>query len=155
MNDAARKTTSDDGGKSLAKLYEPDETAWLDASSRLIRDGRFDELDYKNLASYLDDMAKSERREVEHRLEVLIEHLLKWQFQSNKRTPSWKRTVVEQRQQLIKLLTKTLRRHVEDVIAECYRGGVELAAAETNLPKHAFPATCPFTLDQILTEELA
>jgi len=47
MNDAARKTTSEMRGKSLAKLYEPDETAWLDASSRLMRDGRLDELDLR------------------------------------------------------------------------------------------------------------
>ena len=51
--------------KALADLYEPDETAWLEESSRLIRAGQLDELDYENLASYLDDMARSDRREVE------------------------------------------------------------------------------------------
>jgi hypothetical protein len=41
----------------LGVLYEQDETAWLEAMSELIRQGRLDEVDYPNLAEYLTDMA--------------------------------------------------------------------------------------------------
>jgi hypothetical protein len=140
--------------QALAELYEPDETAWLEESSRLIRAGRLDELDYENLASYLEDMARSDRREVESRLDTLIAHLLKWQFQPDHRTNSWKATIVEQRRQLKRLLTGTLRNHAEALLADCYRGGVELAAAQTGLDASAFPAECPFALEQILTKPL-
>ena len=45
-------------------LYEQDETAWLEAMSELIRLGRLEEIDYPNLAEYLADMARRDRREV-------------------------------------------------------------------------------------------
>jgi hypothetical protein len=92
---------------------------------------------------------------VQSRLETLIAHILKWQFQPDQRTTSWERTVAEQRRRLDEHLTKTLRRHAEEVLANCYRGAVDDAALATGLPRTTFPATCPFTLDQILTEELA
>ena len=61
----------------LSLLYEQDETAWLEAMSELIRLGRLDEVDYPNLAEYLAEMARRDRREVESRLTVLIAHALK------------------------------------------------------------------------------
>ena len=70
----------------LPALYESDETAWLDAMSELIRQGRLDQLDYAHLEEYLADMARRDRREVESRLTVLIVHLLKWKHQARKRT---------------------------------------------------------------------
>jgi hypothetical protein len=140
--------------QALADLYEPDETAWLEESSRLIRACRVDELDYENLASYLEDMARSDRREVFNRLETLFAHLLKRTYQPDRRSNGWKATVVEQQRQLQRLLTKTLRRHAEAVLAECYEGAVELAGIETGLPQQHFLATCPYTLDQILTDPL-
>ena len=46
----------------LPALYEADETAWLDAMSELVRQGRHDQLDYAHLAEYLADMAGRDRR---------------------------------------------------------------------------------------------
>jgi len=156
MNDAARKTTSEMRGKSLAKLYEPDETAWLDASSRLMRDGRLDELDYENLATYLEDQAKRDRREVNSRLRVLMAHLLKWQYQPEKRSRGWALTVIRQRRQLKRLLASaTLQQHAAEVLAEIYPAAVKMAAYQTGLPRSAFPAACPLRLKQIMTQKLA
>ena len=63
----------------LVSLYEADETAWLDRMAELIRERRYEELDYSHLQEYLTDMANRDRREVESRLRVLLSHLLKWQ----------------------------------------------------------------------------
>ena len=49
---------------SLPDLYEQDETAWLDIMSKLVAQGRFEELDCGHLSEYLADMAKRDRREV-------------------------------------------------------------------------------------------
>ena len=84
----------------LADLYEADETAWLDAMVELIRQGAHSELDYAHLEEYLSDMATRERREVKSRLIVLITHILKWVHQSNHRSKSWGRTIIEQRQEI-------------------------------------------------------
>ncbi|MBA2591086.1 MAG: DUF29 domain-containing protein [Gammaproteobacteria bacterium] len=76
-------------------LYEHDETAWLETMAELIRLGRLDEIDYPNLAEYLADMARRDRWEVENRLTVLIVHALKWAYQPDRRSGSWKATIIE------------------------------------------------------------
>src|SRR5437762_265465 len=68
----------------LDVLYERDETAWLEAMADLIRTGRLDEVDYPNLAEYLADMARRDRREVDSRLVVLLAHVLKWVHQPDR-----------------------------------------------------------------------
>jgi hypothetical protein len=134
-----------------ADLYETDETAWLEESSRMIREGRLQELDYPHLSEYLQDMAKRDRREVRSRLVQLIAHLLKWQHQPDQRSASWKRTIFNQRTELTGILeSKTLRNHAAEILAEVYKLAVKGAADETSLPSTSFPATCPFTIDQIL-----
>jgi len=44
----------------------------------------------------------------------------------------------------------SLRNHLRRNLAAIYRLGIERAISETDLPDDAFPATCPFTFDQIL-----
>jgi len=139
----------------LELLYESDETAWLEATSELIRQERFDELDYPNLAECLADLARRDRREVESRLTVLIAHALKWTYQPNRRSGSWRATVIEQRQELEGLVSRgVLRNHAETEMEDVYRKAVERAAAETALPSASFPEDCPYTLDQLLATDL-
>ncbi len=88
----------------LSELYETDETAWLDEMAERIGTRQLDELDYPHLQELLEDIARSDRREVENRLAILIMHVLKGTHQPENRTPSWRRTITEQRQQLIRLL---------------------------------------------------
>src|SRR5579872_6220306 len=139
----------------LSVLYERDETAWLEAMSELIRLGRLEEVDYPNLAEYLADMARRDRREVESRLTVLMAHALKWAHQPDRRSGGWKGTVVEQRQELEGLVRRgVLRNHAEAVLADAYRKAVERTTAETGLPAQTFTIECPYTLDQLLSPNL-
>jgi hypothetical protein len=139
----------------LSLLYERDETAWLEAMSELIRLGELEQVDYPNLAEYLADMARRDRREVESRLTVLIVHSLKWIYQPERRTGSWKGTIIEQRQELEGLVSRgVLRSHAEMVLADAYRKAVERAAAETGLQAQSFPPTLPYSLDELLSAEL-
>ncbi len=138
----------------LAELYELDETAWLETMSERIRQGRFSELDYDNLAEYLSEMAISQRREVESRLQVLIAHLLKWRRQPRKRTRSWRGTIILQRDDLRRLIRRgVLRNHAEAVLEEVYPHAVKLAIGETGLRAAVFPRQCPYELDQLLDDD--
>ncbi len=140
---------------SLSVLYERDETAWLEAMAQLIRLGRLDEVDYPNLAEYLADMARRDRREVESRLTLMITHALKWAHQPDRRSGSWRGTIVEQRQELEGLVSRgVLRNHAEAVLADAYQKAVERAAAETGLPAETFPLTCPYSLEQLVSADL-
>ena len=62
--------------------------------------------DYTNLAEEIESVGRSEKRELGNRLEVLLTHLLKWQYQPEGRREghSWADTIWEQRRQLIALL---------------------------------------------------
>jgi hypothetical protein len=141
--------------ESLPDLYEQDETAWLDIMASLIREGRVEDLDLPNLAEYLADMARRDRREVESRMVVLLAHLLKWSQQPERRSRSWRATIIEQRQQLNRHASRgVLRNHAESVLPQAYADAIELAAAATGLSPEKWPADCPYTFEQLLTIEL-
>jgi hypothetical protein len=139
----------------LEALYERDETAWLEATAELIRSGRLEEVDRGNLAEYLADMARRDRREVTSRMSILIAHLLKWRYQPERRSGSWRNTVEIQRQELAELLESgTLRNHADEVLGKAYANGVRQVVAEPGLPESTFPAECPYSLAFVLAEPL-
>ncbi len=139
----------------LSLLYERDETAWLEVMSALVAQGRLAELDQHNLSEYLSDMAKRDRREVFSRLVVLMAHLLKWEYQPDKRTGSWRATIEFQRMELADMLeSATLRNHAIAVLDKAYINAVRQAIAETSLPESAFPTESPYTLEAVLSKPL-
>jgi hypothetical protein len=139
--------------QALASLYEADETAWLEQTAALVREHRFDELDAANLVEYLTDMAKRDRREVFSRLVVLLAHLLKWEHQPDRRSGTWQATILEQLRELRQLLESgTLRNHARAVLADAYTEAVKQAAAETGLPRSAFPKQSAWNLDAALAD---
>jgi hypothetical protein len=142
-------------GITLAQLYESDETAWLDAMADLIQQGHLGELDYPHLGEYLTDMARRDRREVESRLATLLTHILKWLHQPDHRSKSWRGTIIEQRQELSRLVERgVLHNHAEAVLPNVYAQAIERAAAETGLSAAAFPEQCPYALEQLLSSDL-
>jgi hypothetical protein len=135
-----------------ASLYDQDFAAWTSETARLLRARRFAEIDVEHAAEEIEDMGKSEKREMLSRLSVLILHLLKWKFQAEKRSPSWKSTILAQRIELGRLLddSPSLMRTVGTSAAKVYPDAVAAASLETALPPVAFPRDCPFSVDQIL-----
>ena len=137
----------------LSVLYEHDETAWLEVMSNLAAEGRYAEMDHRNLSEYLADMAKRDRREVFSRLVVLLSHLLKWEYQPERRSGSWRGTIREQRRELRQLLESgTLRHHAEAVLADAYAEARRQAADETELNLDVFPTEDARGLDELLAE---
>jgi hypothetical protein len=137
----------------LTKLYEQDETAWLEAMSALAAQGLHKELDFRHLSEYLADMARRDRREVFSRLVVLMSHVLKWEHQVDLRCGSWRGTIREQRRELRQLLeSRTLRNHALAVLGDAYAEARRQAADETELSLNVFPAVDGRDLDQWLAE---
>ncbi|MDQ3374983.1 MAG: DUF29 domain-containing protein [Acidobacteriota bacterium] len=136
-------------------LYQADYYGWLQENAQLIREKRFSELDVDNIIEELESMGKSEKRELSNRLTVLLMHLLKWQYQSVKRSTSWRNTIAVQRIDIRELLedSPSLRREVADKIAVAYEKAVLAAEVETGIEKQNFPSACPFSFEQILDED--
>ena len=138
----------------LSLLYEQDETAWLDAMSALAAERRFAEMDVRNLSGYLADMAKRDRREVRSRLIVLLTHLLKWEHQPERRTGSWRATIMEQRSELrFDLESGTLYNYAVAILADAFAEARKRVAAETELPLDTFPNECSWSVDALLLDD--
>ncbi len=137
---------------SLASLYDDDFAAWASETARQLRAGRFSEIDVEHVAEEIEDMGKSEKRELLGRLTVLVMHLLKWKWQADKRTTSWQSTMATQRAELHRLLRQSpsLKSAIAASVEDIYPDAVESASIETGLPAQTFPAGCPFSVDQIL-----
>lgn len=140
------------GADSDASLYDHDYHAWLSRQAAMLAERRFDELDLDNLIDEIQALARSEKREIENRLNVLLVHLLKWAHQPAQRSGGWNSTIIEQRARLLKRLQESpsLRGYPAEVLDEEYAIAREKAAAETGLRAATFPKTCPYTIDQVL-----
>lgn len=135
--------------------YEQDFYAWLLRSAQLLKDRKFSELDVENIAEELEGMARSDKRQLINRFAVLLAHLLKWQFQKDKCSKSWKRTIKEQRKR-IKLLiddSPSLRYEINKKINDAYEIAILSAANETGFDEEVFPESCEYTLEEILNNE--
>lgn len=139
----------------LKKLYEQDFFLWLEANAKLLTEKRFTELDLEHLIAEINSMGKSEKRELENRLIVLIMHLLKCQYQPEKLSKSWISTIKEQRRQIRKLLknSPSLKSYLPQILDECYQDARFEASDETKLELITFPLNIPFSLDDILHSE--
>lgn len=135
-----------------AELYEYDFHEWIEQQINLLKQGEMSKLDVIHLIEELEDMGKSNIRELESRFVILIAHLLKWQFQSKQQNSNWRGSINEQRVQLLRLLRKTpsLRRELTNAIADAYSDALEIATNETNLITSSFPNSCPYSVEQLL-----
>lgn len=64
----------------MKTTYENDVIAWAYEQAHLLRTGQFSCLDISHIAEEIEDVGKSEQRELASRMAVLLAHLLKWQF---------------------------------------------------------------------------
>ncbi|MEB3338520.1 MAG: DUF29 domain-containing protein [Leptolyngbyaceae bacterium] len=138
----------------LASLYEADFCAWLQQQSQMLKEGRLADLDLENLLEELEALVRSEKRAFESNLRVLLQHLLKWHYQLDRRSNSWRATIREHQLRLRKQLedSPSLKPYFYKVFAETYQDARELAALETGLPMDAFPIEAPYRVDQVLNE---
>lgn len=133
--------------------YETDYALWCAEQGLLLRAGRFDALDRENLAEEIESLGRSDKREVKSRFEVLLRHLLKWEFQPEKRKQGWYATIVEQRTQLQLLLedSPSLRALPAEQLPAMYDLARKNAAAETGLHLSTFPELCAYSTHEALT----
>ena len=135
-------------------LYWADHHAWLERQLALVRAGRLDALDLEHLAEELEAMTRRCRREIDSRLTILLVRLLTYHYQPEARCGSWRGNIVEHRQGICDALEDSPS--LEAILTgafnsgEAYSDAVEQAVAEMMLPMSAFPATCPYTLDQVM-----
>ena len=144
-------------------IYQTDYYAWTKdqaAKLRALVAARVNStLDLENLAEEIESLGRSDWRAARSQVQRVIEHLLKLEYSPALEPRSeWRDSIDQARDELADLLTPVLRREVEDDLATAFDRGKREAAK--GLRRHgerdaatALPATCPYSLDQIVSHD--
>jgi hypothetical protein len=129
--------------------YESDFAAWSEAQGNALRRRDTSAIDWANVAEEIESLGRSDRREIRSRLAIICEHLLKWRFQSEARSPSWRSSVRDNRDKIASLIEESpsLANHPGEVLAGAYASGRRAAVDETGIAD--LPEACPWTADQV------
>ncbi|MGH8602446.1 MAG: DUF29 domain-containing protein [Gammaproteobacteria bacterium] len=136
--------------------YDQDFHAWALQNARALRAGRLSEIDAEHIAEELESMGAAEKRELLNRLQVLIVHLLKHQFQPERRGKSWLLTIRHQRTGIERLLEQSpsLQNSLTGAkVQSVYEKAVKDAVLEADLDLVSIPPECPYALAQLLDED--
>ena len=68
--------------------YETDFYAWTIEQADLLHNQQWQHLDLENLIEEITSLGKQQRQELRNRLSILLAHLLKWEYQPQKRSRS-------------------------------------------------------------------
>lgn len=133
------------------QLYDLDFYAWTQQQADLLLAGKLEFLDRVNLAEEIESLGKQQRQELRNRLSILIGHLLKWDYQPERRGKSWKATIREQRRRIIEHLADnpSLKPYLLTAIALAYQDAIDLVVRETPLDDDDLPQVCPYAIEQI------
>lgn len=128
---------------------------WLQKQAGLLRSRDVAGLDWDNLAEELEAMAARERRELRARLTVLLARLLKWQYQADHRSNSWKHSINEGRDAVKDLLkdSPSLRARVAEILPEAYQRAPRDAGVDTGYDRARFPIECPWDFDALVRDD--
>ncbi|KOR27158.1 hypothetical protein TI05_19625, partial [Achromatium sp. WMS3] len=119
----------------MSSLHDTDFYSWTQQQAALLRAGNIASLDIDNIIEEIEDMGRSEKRSLRSCLRVLLMHLLKWQYEPQRRSKSWHVTIVTQRSNITEILEDSpgLKSLIQIVIATAYPKARKEAAAETGL----------------------
>lgn len=138
----------------MGATYENDIVAWANEQACLLRSGKLSAIDIEHIAEEIEDVGKSEQRELASRTAVLIAHLLKWQYQPERQSGSWQRTIKEQRKAIARRLKKTPSlnafAHDSEWIEDVWGDAVSIAINESGIG--SFPESCPWAIENILSD---
>ncbi|MCB8883478.1 DUF29 domain-containing protein [Acidisoma cellulosilytica] len=139
----------------MSETYDSDFYAWANEQAALLRAGRLADADIANIAEEIESMGRSEKRELINRLALLIQHLLKWQYQPDRRGKSWRVTIMNNRRQLVRHLrdNPSLKALLPQAVTDAYGDAVLDVVVETGLDDSVFPSGCPWSFDQIMDQD--
>jgi predicted nucleic acid-binding Zn-ribbon protein len=117
--------TGETPGALTQNLYDTDFYAWTQEQAKLLRHQQWSQLDLLNLIEEIESLGKQQRAELRNRLKVLIGHLLKWEYQAERRSRSWLMTIRVQRRDTQELLEEnlSLKPYLEEALQKIYESG--------------------------------
>ncbi len=140
------------------QIYDANVVAWVRQQAQLMRAGRFGALDIEHIAEEIEDVSKSEQRELESRMAMLLAHLLKWERQPERRGPSWEAIIRHQPERIVRRLERipSLKASLSDPdwCADTWGDARLETARETGIWFDLLPADCSWSAAEILDHGL-
>jgi hypothetical protein len=99
-------------------------------------------------------LGRSDKREIEARLENLLVHLMKWRCQPEWRSP-WREASIDEARRRIERVIKdnpSLRSYPGEVLNETYRYAIRNKAIRA-FELRQLPEACPWAIEDVLSEE--
>jgi hypothetical protein len=129
-----------------------DHLQWIETTVMQLRQGCYEKVDWETLFEELEAMGRREKQRLESNLVILLLHLLKWIYQPQKRSGSWRGSIVEHRRRIRNALrdSPSLKPYLQEIFAGCYQDAIEQASAETGLDPDVFPGTCLFSMEDAI-----
>jgi hypothetical protein len=139
----------------MSKTELADFNSWITQTTQLLRENRWHEIDMAQLIEEMEDLGRSERRGITSQLTRLLLHLLKWQHQPQRRSDSWLDSITDARTQVELALedSPSLGNYPAEQLEESYQRARRQAAKQTRLEISAFPNTCPYSVELVLSED--
>jgi Domain of unknown function DUF29 len=139
--------------KKEALSYEKDFCKWTHSQASLLRKGELEKIDVLNLIEEIESLGRNDRRSLRSYLVVLLMHLLKQQYQSERKTSlnSWQSSILNSTREIIFLLedSPSLRLELINIYNKAYERARKDASIETGLKLETFPEECPWTVEDL------
>jgi hypothetical protein len=138
----------------MKKLYVQDYSQWAETMADLLLSGNFTQLDIENLVEEVRDLSKRERDRLLSSLRLILHHLLKWDYQSHKRSRSWQNTIGRERDNIELYLedSPSLVRYLDnESLKRIYRLARADTMRETRLD---LPKICPYSIETVLNRPI-
>jgi hypothetical protein len=134
------------------RAYEHDFHAWTAEQARALRRTKPDHVDWESLAEEVESLGRSDKRAIGSDLKIVLEHLIKWKFQPEKRSETWTDSIEEHRDRIARIVedSPSLASIPSDVLIREYRKARRKPSWDTKLAQARIPAACPFTIDEVL-----
>ncbi len=139
----------------MSKTYLADFNLWIHQTAQLVKEERWQEIDWVHVIEEIEDLGKSEQRGISSQITRLLLHLLKWQYQPQRRSDSWLDSITDARTQIELALedSPSLKNFPAEQLDSCYHRARRQAAKQTRIEISNFPPTCPYALIQVMDED--
>jgi ribonuclease HI len=156
----------------LKSLYEKDFYKWIIENVNLLKNKKFDLVDWNNMIEELESIGRNELRSSINFMATILEHLYKYEnFRENENTEnSWVKNIINSRSKLERLFIEmpSLKNKTSNELETAWKHAVISLTYWFKYPENKylankyfsrtptgkdFPEKCPYTFEQILEYE--
>jgi hypothetical protein len=100
-------------------------------------------------------LGRADKNALDSHLVNLMMHLLKWQYQAERRSRSWQNTIVNARVEIEEILddTPALKRQFESAVHRNFGKSARFAARQMKCMVSSLPSACPYSPEELLNDD--